>query len=161
VHLGRTYKTAVTAEEKLEFVCRLCGVTSDAMVIGIGVGTSRSPPFGADPEAQDEAAEEAGERALEDMRNTLALARCSACGHRDEAEWRRQKAWFGLRLLGILVLLSAAIWICYRGYSDVEPWFIAAAAGFGLIPAIILGLRQRHHWNSVGQRVTFVRRDPG
>ncbi|HEU4535940.1 MAG TPA: hypothetical protein VFS00_17570, partial [Polyangiaceae bacterium] len=76
----------------LDFRCVHCGHEADVDVVGVGQGGA-SGLFDRHPFATSErAARRAAKRAAENAMLMARLARCPACGRRDEALLRRTKA---------------------------------------------------------------------
>lgn len=147
MYVGRRHIAKLELRQVLAFTCKHCRYATDALVSATGRGQGSSPFFLDNAGAAERAAERAEADARGNLLETLALASCPKCGHRDGRAhaWSIFKAGVAATLLGAGVAAFAYLEDLSRG-PVVGLAIAAAAALFAVLQRVRL---------SAGRRVLF------
>jgi hypothetical protein len=109
-------RTVVTSRAKIRaaFVCKHCGFTATARVVGVGsISTPDAIALGPAPQASLREQVQSRERAVADAQELLALVPCPGCGRRGSEAWAaytRQTRILQAIVAALLLVVVYALW---------------------------------------------------
>jgi len=136
------------------FDCRYCEFEGPARVVGIGDGGATSAYFLDNAASQRKANTRAAAAAVRNGERTLSLARCPECGRR-----RRLAVLAFWGKTSMMLLLSALMQWAIGAYAFVmgvefAPYLFGP---MGLLVPFVIAYHYRWQWNTVDERVGFIR----
>jgi hypothetical protein len=141
----------------LPYACPGCGLTTSALVTGIG-----QAPRGARRDRSLSPAEvrlRAEDSAHENARLTLSIMRCPRCGRRDEVALRGLKRRAAGRIAGaFMACVGAGLGLCAILH---RPLGLVIVAPFTAAATFTLWTGARWQWHDLEERVAFLPADAG
>ncbi len=155
MYVGEKHTVTRTARGLQHYRCASCGHAADALVVGVGQGEGASPFFLDREGAQSRAASSAEAAAEENVKLTLGLARCPACGERDAATVRGFWAQAILAWIGSTLMVLGIGWLVYSLQHRASALWIFGPIALATGP-LIYWMQYHWKWSTADARVTFL-----
>jgi hypothetical protein len=154
MYVGNRHTATVTVKDVLEFRCKPCGHTSNALVVGVGQGQGNSAFFLDEEGAKSRASSSAEVEARRNLKQTLTLARCPKCGRRDDGALQGMRTKAILGSLGggaFLVGLGLFLDLLHRGHLGMY-----ICGPLAVLTAGFIYWSQKWKWETAERRVAFL-----